>query len=152
MQYNVETVKEYLNEIPEERKEAIAKLRAVIKENIPIGFQECINYGMIGYVVPHSLYPSGYHCNPKDPLPFIGFASQKNFISFYHMGIYADQNLLNWFTSEFPKHSKKKLDMGKNCIRFKKPDDIPFDLLAELVRKISPADWITLYEQNFKRK
>lgn len=151
MQYKVETVADYILQIPEERKEAIEKLRAVINQNLPQGFEECVNYGMVGYVVPHSLYPSGYHCNPKDPLPFMGYASQKNFISFYHMGIYAHEELMHWFVSEFPKHSKKKLDMGKSCIRFKKPEDIPFDLIAELVQKIPPADWIMIYEEKLKR-
>ncbi|MGV3640687.1 MAG: DUF1801 domain-containing protein, partial [Adhaeribacter sp.] len=109
------------------------------------------SYGMIGYVVPHSLYPAGYHCDPKQPLPFMGVASQKNFVSVYHMGLYSDPELLNWFTGEYPKHCKTKLDMGKSCIRFKKPEQVPFELLGELAAKLSPREWIDLYEAKLKR-
>jgi len=151
MQSKALTVNEYLNEIPEERKDGFNKLREIILKNLPEGFQEGMGYGMMGYSVPHSIYPSGYHCNPKDPLPFAGLASQKNFIAFYHMGIYANPELLNWFTTEFPKHSKKKLDMGKSCIRFKKPEDIPFELIGELMQKVTVQDWITTYETAFKK-
>ena len=127
------------------------RLHELIMENLPQGFEAGIGYGMMGYVVPHSLYPAGYHCDPKQPLPFMGLASQKNTISFYHMGLYADQALLDWFVGEYPKYSKTKLDMGKSCIRFKKEENIPFPLLAELVRKMKPDDWIRLYEANLKR-
>jgi hypothetical protein len=151
MQSKATTVSEYLSEIPEERKAGFNKLRNVILENLPEGFEESMGYGMMGYAVPHSLYPKGYHCDPKMPLPFAGLASQKNFIAFYHMGIYADPELLNWFTSEFPKHSKKKLDMGKSCVRFKKPEDIPFELIGELMQKTTVDDWIRLYESAFKK-
>lgn len=151
MQSKALTVKDYLNEIPEERKDGFNKLRNIILENLPEGFQEGMGYGMMGYSVPHSIYPNGYHCNPKDPLPFAGLASQKNFIAFYHMGIYANPELLNWFTSEFPKHSNKKLDMGKSCIRFKKPEDIPFELIGELMQKVTVQDWINTYETAFKK-
>lgn len=151
MQSKATTVSEYLNEIPEERKAGFIKLRNVILENLPEGFEESMGYGMMGYAVPHSLYPKGYHCDPKMPLPFAGLASQKNFIAFYHMGIYADPELLNWFTSEFPKYSKKKLDMGKSCVRFKKPEDIPFELIGELMQKTTVDDWIRLYESAFKK-
>jgi hypothetical protein len=151
MQSKATTVSEYLSEIPEERKAGFNKLRNVILENLPEGFEESMGYGMMGYAVPHSLYPKGYHCDPKMPLPFAGLASQKNFIAFYHMGIYADPELLNWFTSEFPKHSKKKLDMGKSCVRFKKPEDIPFELIGELMKKTTVDDWIRLYESAFKK-
>ena len=151
MQSKATTVNDYLNEIPEDRKAGFHKLRDVILKNIPEGFHECMGYGMMGYSVPHSIYPNGYHCDPKMPLPFAGMASQKNFIAFYHMGIYADPELLAWFTSEFPKHSKKKLDMGKSCIRFKKPEDIPFELIGELMQKITVQDWITTYEAVFKK-
>ena len=151
MQSKATTVDQYIDELPEDRKKAVAELRKVIKKNIPKGFKEEMGYGMAGYVVPHSKYPAGYHCDPKMPLPFIGFASQKNFIAVYHMGIYADPDLLNWFTTEYPKYSKTKLDMGKSCIRFKKPENIPYQLLGELVSKMSPDDWISLYETNLKR-
>lgn len=146
------TPDEWINNVPEERKEALNKLRKTILDNLPEGFRECINYGMIGYVVPHSLYPSGYHCDPKLPLPFLSFASQKNFIAFYHMGLYANPELLNWFVSEYQQVSKTKLDMGKSCVRFKKPDQIPFDLIGKLVSKVKPEEWIALYEKNLKSK
>ena len=106
---------------------------------------------MLNYVVPHSLYPAGYHCNPQQPLPFAAIASQKNFIAFYHMGIYSQPDLLNWFAEEYPKHSKTRLDMGKSCIRFKKPDQIPYKLIGELSRKINVKDWINIYESTIKK-
>jgi uncharacterized protein YdhG (YjbR/CyaY superfamily) len=151
MKIEANSVEEYISLVPDDRKEALGKLRKVILENLPEGFAEMMGYGMPGYAVPHSIYPAGYHCNPKDPLPFMGFASQKNHISFYHMGVYADQNLLEWFTQEYPKHSKNKLDMGKSCIRFKKPEHIPFELIAELVGKITPKKWIEIYESQLKK-
>ena len=151
MQSKAKTVNDYLNELPEERKTAFLKLRESILNSIPKGFEEQISYGMLGYVVPHSIYPDGYHCNPKLPLPFLNIASQKNFISFYHMGIYADKKLFDWFVAEYPKYSKQKLDMGKSCIRFKKPDNIPFELIGELVKKITVQDWIATYESAFKK-
>ena len=106
---------------------------------------------MPGYVVPHSLYPAGYHCNPSDPLPFMSIASQKNFVALYHMGIYADPELLAWFEAEYPKHSKTKLKMGKSCIRFKNLKNIPYDLIAELVTKMPPEKWIGVYDANKPR-
>ncbi len=151
MQSTATSIEAYLEEIPEERKIAFTKLRETILENIPNGFVEQMSYGMIGYVVPHSIYPAGYHCEPKLPLPFMAIASQKNFIALYHMGIYAKPKLLNWFVTEYPKHSPQKLDMGKSCIRFKKMDQIPFDLIAELVLKMSIDEWITCYESSFKK-
>lgn len=140
----------YIEQIPQERKTAMVKLRDTILKNIPKGFEETIAYGMIGYVVPHSTYPEGYHCDPKLPLPFINIASQKNFIALYHMGMYAKPDLLEWFSTEYPKHAKFKLDMGKSCVRFKKLEDIPFELIAELVSKVSVKDWINTYEINYK--
>ena len=145
------TPEQYIQELPEDRVEAITKLRKVINENLPNGFKEQMTYGMIGYVVPHSIYPAGYHCTPELPLPFMSFASQKNSVNFYHMGIYAKPELLNWFTSEYPKHCKAKLDMGKSCVRFKKMDQIPFELIGELVQKMSVEDWVNCYEANLKR-
>ena len=145
------TSDEYVAELSEERAIAVQKLRDVIKENLPNGFQETMNYGMIGYVVPHTIYPDGYHCSPELPLPFLNIASQKNFIALYHMGIYADEKLLNWFTTEYPKYVKTKLDMGKSCIRFKKIEVIPYELIAELVKKMSVQDWIDKYESAVKR-
>ncbi|MGE0090646.1 MAG: DUF1801 domain-containing protein [Bacteroidales bacterium] len=145
------TPDQYIKQLPEERKLVVEKLRKTIHENLPMGFSETINYGMIGFVVPHSIYPKGYHCDTKQPLPFINIASQKNFIVFYHMGIYADKALYDWFVNEYPKHCKTKLDMGKSCVRFKKVDDIPYNLIAELAKKVSPQDWIKLYEINFNK-
>lgn len=150
MQYSAKTIQDYMDQIPAERRPVMEKLAETIRTNLPRGFSEEINYGMIGWVVPHSLYPAGYHCDTKLPLPFVNIASQKNFIALYHMGIYADPPLLNWFTEEFPKHSKSKLDMGKSCIRFKKPEQIPFELIGELMQKISPEKWIDIYESLVK--
>lgn len=149
MQSAAATINDYLNEIPEDRKTAFLKLRETILENLPKGFKEEMSYGMIGYVVPYKTYPKGYHCDPKLPLPFINLASQKNFIALYHMGIYANPDLLEWFVDEYPKYSNQKLDMGKSCIRFKKMEQIPFNLIAELMRKISVDEWIKCYESNF---
>lgn len=151
MTYEATTVEDYINQLTEDRQIAIKKLRQIILDNLPKGFEEGINYKMIGYYVPHSMYPNGYHCDPKLPLPFINVASQKNFIALYHMGIYAKQELLNWFIAEYPKHCKYKLDMGKSCIRFKKLNAIPYDLIAELVQKMTTEEWITTYEKTTKK-
>jgi len=151
MKYTANTPEEYIDQIPEERKEVFQQLRQTILDNLPKGYEETISYGMIGYVVPHELYPSGYHCSPDLPLPFISIASQKNFIGFYHMGIYANPDLLDWFVSEYPNHSKRKLDMGKSCIRFKKIDEIPMKLIAKLCSKMTIENWINIYEKNIKR-
>ena len=146
MQSKAQTVENYMNDLPEERKAPMQRLRELFKANLPEGFVEQMSYGMIGYVVPHSIYPKGYHCSPELPLPFINVASQKNFIAVYHMGIYSDENLLNWFVEEYPKHSKAKLDMGKSCIRFKKMDQIPYELLGELLTKMTVNQWIECYD------
>lgn len=151
MQYKVSTPDEYIASIPEERRAPLQKLREVINAHLPKGFQEEISYGMIGWVVPHSTYPAGYHCDPKLPLPFLSIASQKNFIGFYHMGIYADNQLTQWFQEEYSKVVPTKLDMGKSCVRLKKPENIPFDLIGELCEKITPEKWIEIYEANYKR-
>jgi uncharacterized protein YdhG (YjbR/CyaY superfamily) len=145
-------VENYINLLPEDRKAAMQKLHKLILKNLPKGFETCINYKMPSYVVPHSIYPKGYHCAPALPLPFLSIASQKGFLALYHMGIYANNNLLQWFTAEFPKHSTAKLDMGKSCIRFKKMDDIPYDLIAELCTKMSVEEWINTYENAFVKK
>jgi uncharacterized protein YdhG (YjbR/CyaY superfamily) len=151
MTSTAKTPQEYIESLPDDRKQAMIELRKVILENLPEGFKECISYGMIGYVVPHSSYPAGYHCNPKLPLPFLAIASQKNFIAMHHMGIYGSKTLLEYFVNEYPKHSKTKLDMGKGCIRFKKIDQIPFKLIGELAAKVSPKEWIEMYETLYKR-
>ena len=147
MQSAAKSPEEYMESLPADRKPAIEKLRSVILQNLPKGFEETMGYGMLGWVVPHTMYPKGYHCDPKTPLPFLSIVSHKDFIAVYHMGIYSDPDLLNWFTSEYPKYVKTKLDMGKSCIRFKKPDQIPFELIGELVQKMTPSDWILAYEQ-----
>lgn len=149
--YDMNSIDDYLKNLPQDRLEVINKLRSIIKANLPTGFEEAMSYGMIGYVVPHSLFPAGYHCDPKLPLPFISIASQKNFVALYHMGIYANPDLLNWFTSEYPKHVKSKLDMGKSCVRFKKIDQIPYELIGELAKKMSPQQWIDLYQASFQK-
>ena len=145
------TVDEILTNLPSDRVEPFNKLHDVIVKNLPKGFEAAISYGGLGYVVPHTLYPAGYHCKPIEPLPFAGIASQKNSINFYHMGIYSDPKLLNWFVSEYPKHSKQKLDMGKSCVRFKKLDEIPYTLIGELMKKMSVMDWIDFYEMTLKK-
>ncbi len=150
MQSKAATVDQYLKEVPADRQAAMNKLRKVIVKNLPKGFKETMGYGMMGYCVPHSRYPAGYHCNPKDPLPFMGLASQKNSINLYHMGIYADPKLLKWFQDAHAKASTKKLDMGKSCIRYKKPEDIPYDLIGELASKITVDEWINMYESSLK--
>jgi hypothetical protein len=152
MQSKAATPQEYIDSLPEDRKKIMSDLRNAIKKNLPKGFSEAMGYGMLGYVVPHSLYPAGYHCDPKQPLPFLGLASQKNFVAVYHMGVYANPKLLKWFTDEFKKHSTKKLDMGKSCIRFKKAEDVPLKLIGELAGKVTPKEWIEWYESAFKKK
>ncbi|MDG2370976.1 MAG: DUF1801 domain-containing protein [Flavobacteriales bacterium] len=145
-------VSDYLDTIPLERKEAFNSLRDVVLKNLPIGFKEVLNYGMLGYVVPHELYPFGYHVNPLLPLPFINLASQKKHISLYHMGIYSDAKLLDWFVGEYAKISNKKLNMGKSCIRFSKIDKIPYELIGELCSKMTVEDWVGIYENAIKKK
>lgn len=142
-------LEEYMEKIADNHKFSVNKLREIVKQNIPAGFEEMLNYGMIGYVIPHDLYPKGYHCDTKLPLPFINIASQKNFVAFYHIGLYAMPVLYTWFIDEYTKLDLKTLDMGKSCIRFKKPDDIPFKLIGELVSKISVEKWISIYEDKF---
>ena len=151
MQSKATRVQDYLAQVPPDRIEYFKKLRETIIFNLPKGFAEEMNYGMIGYVVPHDLYPAGYHCDPEVPLPFASIASQKNFIGFYHMGIYANQKLSAWFVKEYIKQCNRKPDMGKSCIRFKKMDQIPYQLIGELIAKMSVKDWIKLYEENIKR-
>ena len=149
MQSKALTVKDYLKELPTDRASSFIKLRDTILNTIPKGFEEVMSYGMVSYVVPHSIYPEGYHCDPRLPLQFTAIASQKNFIAIYHMGIYGSPKLYDWFVTEYPKHCKTKLDMGKSCIRFKKTEDIPYKLIAELMAKITVKDWINLYQENY---
>lgn len=151
MQIKAASPSDYISQLPKERQAAVTRLREVINANIPAGFEETMSYGMIGWVVPHSVYPAGYHCNTKLPLPFLSIASQKNFVAVYHMGIYASPELLEWFTLEYSKHVKTKLDMGKSCVRLKKMENIPFDLFGELAAKITAQQWIDMYEAAFKK-
>ncbi|CAL2089299.1 conserved protein of unknown function [Tenacibaculum sp. 190524A02b] len=152
MKYEAASPEDYITKVPEDRQEALKKLQATIKNHLPKGFQEGIQYGMIGYFVPLSIYPEGYHCTPNEPLPFMSFASQKNSINLYHSGIYAIPELHQWFVSEYPKYCKRKLDMGKSCIRFKKIEEIPYALIAELCGKVSVEQWIAIYEKNVKNR
>ena len=151
MEYKVDSVTNYLEEIPEDRREGFSKLIETIKINLPQGFEEQICYGHITYVVPFSIYPDGYHCDKNQALPFITVASQKNHIAIYHMGIYMNAEILEWFQNEFPKHSKKKLNMGKSCIRFSKTNDIPYDLIAELATKMTVDEYVNLYTSLIKK-
>ena len=152
MKSTATTVEEYLASLPDDRKEAVTKLRNIVKKNLPKGFEEIMGYGMIGYVVPHSIYPDGYHCTPKLPLPFMNIASQKNFIAFYHMGMYANPILKDWFVAEYQKEITTKIDMGAGCTRFKKPEHIPYKLIGKLAKKINVKEYIAMYELAFKNK
>lgn len=151
MQSAALTPDQYISELPEDRKIAMEQLRKIVLDNLPAGFKEVMSYGMLGYCVPHEIYPNGYHCNPKDPLPFFAMASQKNSINIYHMMLYADKELHDWFVAEYPKYSKSKLDMGKSCIRFKKTADIPYNLIGELMSKVTLDQWIERYESTLKK-
>jgi uncharacterized protein YdhG (YjbR/CyaY superfamily) len=148
MQSKAKTVNEYIAELPDDRKKVIVAMRKALKQNLPKGFEEAVSYGMIGFIVPHKLYPKGYHVTPHLPLPFIGLASQKNFIALYHMAMTGD--LLKWFQEEWKEHTTKKLDMGKSCIRFKKPEDVPIALIEKLADKMTPQQWINQYEKALK--
>lgn len=147
-QRQYETPEGYIQLQPIERQEVLERLRQVIKVNLPEGFQETIQYGMIAFVIPHALYPKGYHVNPSEPLLFIGLANQKGYISFYHLGIYVDPSLLAWFIKSYKALNIGKLDMGKSCIRFRKIDKIPFELIGELCTKISAEEYMRIYEAN----
>ena len=141
------TTDNYIDDLGGDKKQSVIKLISIIREFLPKGYEECLNYGMPSWVVPHSIYKKGYHCSPDLPLPFLSLAVRKNNIAIYHMGIYADKKILDWFVKEYPKHAKYKLDMGKSCIRFKKLDDIPYNLIAELCSKMTVKQWISLYEK-----
>lgn len=151
MSQQAETPQQFLDALAADRKNAVTALRAVILENLPLGFEEVISQDMLNYVVPHALYPGGYHVNPALPLPFISLASQKNYIALYHMGLYANKPLLEWFHEAWASQSKTKLDMGKSCIRLKKPEQIPYQLIGELASKVSPQEWIAIYEHALKK-
>ncbi len=147
MKYEAKTVEDYINQLPGDRKAALQKLRNLALNHLPPGFEERIQYNMPSYVVPHRIYAKGYHVKPEDPLPFLSFASQKNHLAMYHSGIYTDPDLSKWFVEEYVKRTGKKPDMGKSCIRFRKPEEIPYDLIGELLEKISPEKWVERYEK-----
>ncbi|HRX87098.1 MAG TPA: DUF1801 domain-containing protein [Phycisphaerae bacterium] len=149
MQSKAATVKEYLAELPEERRKAIEAVRKVIRRNLDKGYAEGMQYGMIGYCVPHKVYPPGYHCDPKQPLPFASLASQKNHMAIYLMCIYGHPEHEAWFRKAWAK-TGKKLDMGKACIRFKKLDDLALDVIGEAIARVPAADFIAYYEANIK--
>ncbi|MFD1062810.1 DUF1801 domain-containing protein [Winogradskyella litorisediminis] len=150
MQYKADSPEDYISQLPDDRKAAVTKLHNLIKDNMPEGLEAGISYGMLAYFVPKSIYPAGYHCKPFPPLPFVNLASQKNFIALYHSGLYAKKELYDWFVEEYPKHARYKLDMGKSCVRFKKVDDIPYDLIKELLGKMTVNEWIAIYENVIK--
>ena len=151
MTSKAETPEDYIAQLPEYRKEPIKKLNTLIIKQMPKGLESGMAYGMLAYYVPKSIYPDGYHCKPFPPLPFINLASQKNFIALYHAGMYAKKELYDWFVNEYPKHCKTKLDMGKSCIRFKKTDDIPYDLITQLLGKMNVEEWLDIYEKTIKK-
>ncbi len=151
MRSKAETPDEYVESLPDDRKAAISAIRKAVNDNLPEGFKECMAYGMIGWVVPHSLYPPGYHCDPKLPLGFMNLASQKNHIALYSMCLYGNSKQLEWFTAEWARHSTNKLNMGKSCIRFSKLDDVPLGLIGELASKVTPEQWIEIYEKALQR-
>ena len=144
------SVDSYIAKLPPDRRSALTQLREVIVSNLPAGFEEILT-DTPSYVVPLSLFPDGYHCTPDTPLPFLSFASRKNFVALYHFGMYVDQELLQWFVDEYPKHVSSKLDMGKSCVRFKKMDQIPFDLIGQLVAKRTVEDWLGCYQKALQR-
>jgi hypothetical protein len=152
MKSSAKTVEEYIDSVDEKWKDPIKKLRNIIKTNIPKGFEETINYGMIGYVIPKSIYPDGYHSNPKEPVPFINLAAQKNHIAIYHMGLYGKEKLKVWFLKENEKENKK-VDIGGSCIRYKKEEDIPYKLIEELVKKVDLKTYLKYYvDEHVKAK
>ncbi|MEP6787298.1 MAG: DUF1801 domain-containing protein [Acidobacteriota bacterium] len=145
------TPEEYIASLPDDRKAAMSAIRKAINKKIPKGFEERICYGSLGWVVPHSLFPAGYHCDPSKPLMLIGLASTKGHISMHHLGLYSSGPLLKWFQDVWPKHSTRKLDMGKGCVRFKRPDEVPLELIGELASKLTPLAWIEIYEKALMR-
>ena len=151
MQSKSKSVKEYLAELPPERRAAIQTVREVILKNLPKGYEEVMQYGMIGYVVPHRIYPAGYHCDPKLPLPFAALASQKNHMAVYFIHIYLHKEAESWFRQTY-KASGKKLNMGKSCVRFEKLEDLPLEVIGKAVAKVPVKNYIELYEKAIKRK
>jgi hypothetical protein len=153
MQSKAATVEQYLLQLPEDRRVAVSAVRDVILKNLDTGYQERMAYGMVGYSVPHSIFPAGYHCDPKQPLPFAGLASQKQHMSLYMMGVSVAcdgehvTELVKWFKDAWAKSGKKPLDMGVACIRFKKLDDIPLDVIGEAIRRMPLKKFVSDYEK-----
>lgn len=145
MRSSATSVGEYLKQAAPAKQPALAELRDTILKNLPPGFEEIISYGMIGYAVPHNIFPQGYHCDPAQPLPFINLAAQKNFIALYHMGLYGSPSLLKWFQEKWSQTTTAKLVMGKSCIRFKKAEDIPYELIGELCSKVTVEEYVKQY-------
>lgn len=148
----MKTAKEYIASLPQERREAMLTLLNCLRDNLPAGFEEGISYGMITFSVPLSTYPKGYHATPGQPLPFMSLASQKGHIALYHLGIYMNPPLLEWLKAEYPRHSATRLDMGKSCIRFKQPDQIPLTLISQLAKKMTVEEFVGVYEGVINRK
>lgn len=149
MQSNAVTVAEYLAELPPDRRLALSAVRKAVLESLDRGYEEGMQYGMIGYYVPHSMYPAGYHCDPRQPLPFAGLASRKNHMAIYLMSVYIDEASAAWFRQAWSK-TGKKLDMGKSCIRFKKLEDLPLDVIAEVIRRATAKKYIAAYQAALK--
>ena len=146
------TVAEYINQLPDDRRKAVGEIRRVINKNLPKGFKEGVGYNMIAWSVPHSSYPAGYHCDPSKPLMLMCLSSTKGHISLHHMGLYGSGPMMEWFKSEWPKYSEKKLDIGKACIRFKRVEDVPLDLIGKLATKLTPQQWVEVYENALKQR
>ena len=144
MQSNAQTVDEYLAGLPEDRRIAISTVRDVILKNLPKGYEEGMQYGMIGYYVPHSIFPAGYHCDPKQPLNYASLGSQKNHMALYLMCVYGDSEHAQWFKQAW-EATGKKLDMGKACVRFKKLDDLPLDVIGESIARVPCDKYVARY-------
>lgn len=146
MQSKQTTVNAYLAELPDDRRTALSAVREVIRQNLDTDIEEGMQYGMIGYFVPHRVFPAGYHCNPEQPLPFAALASQKGYMSLYLMAVYGDKDELAWLTAAFQR-AGKKLDMGKSCLRFKRIEDLPLDVIGEAFRRVTAAKYIAQYQK-----
>lgn len=151
MKSTATTPQDYLDSLPDDRKIFVSAIRDVLLKNLPEGFEEIMSYGMLGYVIPHSIYPKGYHANPKLPLGLINLGSQKNNVTLHHLGLYQGE-LLPWFQENWSLRTNKKLDMGKGCVHFKKLEDVPLELIGELATKLTPQKWITLYEKSLEKR
>src|SRR5258708_21802298 len=149
MQSKATTVDQYLAELPDDRREALAAVRRVILKNLDKDYEEGMQYGMIGYYVPHHVYPAGYHCDPRQPLAFATLGSQKNYMSLYLMCVYGSAEHSKWFREAWAK-TGKKLDMGKSCVRFKKLEDLALDVIGEAIRRVPAKKYIEHFEAAFK--